>query len=160
MFKRLLFSLTVIALVFLPVFELKAEGPMQITMLKVAVRNDYFVVYWKTNNESVGTINYGLTNGFGSSVSDKTYAKVHELTVGGVLPKKTYYFQLVVYDNNGLPLKSSVYKVETNDANDVDPPTIINVSSGYVTGNHAQITWQTNEDSSVTRHPVCFSDYC
>lgn len=148
MIKKLLFSLMIACLIGLPSLNVKAEGPMQITMLKVAVRNDYFVVYWKTNNESVGTINYGLTTGFGSSVSDKTYAKVHELTVGGVLPKKTYYFQLVVYDNNGLSLKSSVYKLETNDANDVDPPTIINVSSGYVTGNYAQITWQTNEEAT------------
>ncbi len=148
MLKKLLFSLIIATLVILPVDKIKADGPMQITMLKVAVRNDYFVVYWKTNNESIGTINYGLTNGFGSSVTDKTYAKVHELTIGGVLPKKNYYFQLTVYDNNGTALKSSVYKVESTDANDVDPPTIINVSSGYVTGNYGQITWQTNEEAT------------
>lgn len=147
MLKKLFIITGLISLLVLPL-SIKADGPIQITMVKVAIRNDYFVVYWKTNVESVGTIKYGISKSFESSVTDKTLTKVHETTIAGVIPKKKYFFQLEVFDANGVSAKSSIYQIETADENDADPPTITNVSSGYVTGNHAQIVWQTNEEAS------------
>ncbi len=147
MLKKLLIIVALISLCLLP-WLVKANEPIQITMVKVAIRNDYFVVYWKTNVESVGTIKYGISKSFESSITDKTLTKVHETTIAGVIPKKKYYFQLEVFDVNGVSAKSSIYQIETADENDADPPTITNVSSGYVTGNHAQIVWQTNEEAS------------
>lgn len=147
MLKKLLIITVILSLVIIP-FSLRAQDAIQITMVKVAIRNDYFVVYWKTNVESVGTIKYGISKSFESSVTDKTLSKVHETTIAGVIPKKKYYFQLEVFNANGDSAKSSIYQIDTADESDADPPTITNVSSGYVTGNYAQIVWQTNEDAS------------
>ena len=148
MFKKSLIIFLSLLFLLIPFLKLKADDPIQITMLKVAIRNDYFVVYWKTNKESIGTIRYGQTKGFESSVTDRNLSKAHETTVGGVLPKIKYYFQLEAFDDNGVAVKSSIYQIDTADSSDADPPTITNVSSGYVTGNYAQIIWQTNEDAS------------
>lgn len=127
----------------------KAQSDLlQITSIRFAAKDTSFIVYWRTNLEATGVIKYGLTNGFGSSVTDNVLGKYHETTVGGLQSNTTYYFQLTATDANGYSVTSLVYDQVSLDVVPTDAPAVTNISANFVSGNLAQIVWKTPRDAT------------
>ncbi len=67
------------------------------------------MITWTTDEASNSVVNYGTTTGLGSTASDSTMVTSHSITLSGLQPETTYYYEVqstdwagnTATDNNG-----------------------------------------------------------
>ncbi len=79
-----------------------------------------YVMAWNETTEKIRTetnmltnitINYGETIGYGNSVSDSSFSKIHELTINSLNPGTVYYYQVIVQNiSDGEIYKNDSFK--------------------------------------------------
>ncbi len=106
------------------------------------------LITFNTNENSTAQINYGLTSGFGSSaVEGGSASTTHEITLLGLSPSTTYFFQIIATDialNSG---NSGVLNFKTN-KDEVAPPDVSNLVATTGTS-YLALSW-TNPSLSFT----------
>lgn len=99
-----------------------------ITNISVNPSQTSAVITFNTNENSTAQVNYGLTAGFGSNAAEGGAAGiVHEITLLGLSPSTTYFFQIIatdVYLNSG---NSSVLNFKTT-KDTIAPPDVSNLN--------------------------------
>ncbi len=101
-------------------------------------------VCWNTNEVADSTVNYGLTNTYGSQQSNGAYIAVHCLTLSSLTEGATYHYQVCSKDPSNNQACSGD---QTFSMADTTPPSIssVNVSAAC---SSATVTWTTDENST------------
>ncbi len=101
---------------------------------------DAAFITWQTTTVTTSVVDYGTTPNYGSTVTDQSGSSTtnHTVHLTGLSSGTTYHFQIV--GNNSLGQVSSDDYVFTTLA----LPTIVSYSLGTITGNTAEISWETN----------------
>jgi len=100
-YKCLMAFLALLLICTIPVFSQEATTPSTVPILEGLNISPYLqnatqnsiVIMWETTEPVVGTVNYGDSENMGSSVSESSPAKIHEVKITGLEPGKTYYYQ-------------------------------------------------------------------
>jgi hypothetical protein len=98
-------------------------------------------ISWSTNVPSNTSVNYGQTGSLGTvSPVQTTLADTHGVTLTGLKPSTTYYFEAQSADVNGNTGYSTIYSFTTL----AGGPVISNLLVNPVSGNTATISWTTS----------------
>ncbi|MFH1183181.1 MAG: fibronectin type III domain-containing protein [Candidatus Moraniibacteriota bacterium] len=110
------------------------------------------IIHWTTDTLSTSTVGYSTTpNTFTAETGSGSYVTDHSVTVFGLAPNSTYYFQ--VKSTNPAVL-TTISKAQPNgytfdtQADDPDAPVIDNINETDLTERSVTITWDTNEDAT------------
>ncbi|MDX1981258.1 MAG: DUF4082 domain-containing protein [Bryobacteraceae bacterium] len=71
------------------------------------------VLSWTTNEPSTTEVDYGLTNSYGTTASNRTLTTAHSITLTGLTWKSTYHFRIRSADAAGNAALSSNLTLET-----------------------------------------------
>lgn len=75
--------------------------PPQISNVAVSASATMATVTWTTDEPSDSAVNYGPDAGLGTLVSDATAQTSHQVTLTGLTPLTSYYFEVSSKDLNG-----------------------------------------------------------
>jgi glucose/arabinose dehydrogenase len=106
-------------------------------------------IQWSTNEASTSQVEYGLTNGYGSTTAlDATMRTAHSVALTGLTDSTTYHYRVRSTDAAG---NLAISADATFTTSDITPPVISGVAVAAVSGTSATIQWTTNEaaDSQV-----------
>jgi hypothetical protein len=106
------------------------------------------VVSWTTSEPSTGTVEYGATAAYGSSLNEPAVSTSHGLTLTGLAPDTRHHLRVAARDalGNG-PTWSGDMAFRTGKAEDRKAPVVSGVLVEAVTDHGAIISWQTDEPS-------------
>jgi peptidoglycan hydrolase-like protein with peptidoglycan-binding domain len=119
-------------------------------------------VTWATGELADGQVEYGTTEGYGTSSSlDSTLNVSHTQTLAGLAPSTTYHYRVLSKDATGNLTTSPDYTFTTeslpivntpvvNPPADTTPPVISGVANSEISTNTATLIWETNELASST----------
>ena len=116
------------------------EGP------EIVYKNDESAtVHWTTDEESTGSVDFGLTEDLGTVRTLSTSATKHEVTLTNLSANETYYYTVASSDlsNNG-PTVSDTLSFTTDAEPDLSSPVITSVNY-VVSDSLAIIGWTTDE---------------
>jgi hypothetical protein len=74
--------------------------------IKVTPGTQNVQISWKTDEPSRGMVEYGLTQSYGSSVTDSVLSQLHALTLADANPKSPYFVR--VTSDDGRPANSTI----------------------------------------------------
>ncbi len=99
------------------------------------------IITWKTSSISESSIVYGTDTSYGLRVVDESASSTtnHTVRLSNLSNGTTYHFQIIGLDTDNQTIASDDYIFTT-----LSLPQILNYSVGTVTGNTAEISWQTN----------------
>ncbi len=99
------------------------------------------IISWKTAALTTTTINYGTSTNYGNTVSDQSASSTsnHTVRLSGLNSGTLYHFRITGEDAGGSPITSDDYIFTT-----LSLPGIVKYSLGTITGNTAEILWETN----------------
>jgi phosphodiesterase/alkaline phosphatase D-like protein len=98
-------------------------------------------ISWSTDVPSNTSVAFGTSNGLGQvSPVQTTLSNTHGVTLTGLLPSTTYYFEAQSADVNGNTGYSTVYSFTTI----AGAPVVSNVTAAPAANNTASITWATS----------------
>lgn len=80
-------------------------------------------ITWTTNESATSTVNYGLSNSYGSASSSSSFATTHSIMLTGLSSGTTYHFQVASGDAYYNVATSSDYTFMTSVV-DTTPPTV------------------------------------
>ncbi|MCD6523226.1 MAG: PKD domain-containing protein, partial [Candidatus Diapherotrites archaeon] len=75
--------------------------PPTISNVNVNVGPNSATITWDTDEPANGTIEYGTTTNYGSSVSHTDFVTSHSVTISGLSGDTAYHFKIEVYDQSG-----------------------------------------------------------
>lgn len=108
---------------------------------------------WETNVPTTSILNYQASGGSSANKSDPEYKKVHDITIGGLADKTTYFLTARGVDEHGNEAVSETNNFTTPD--DTRPPKLSNLTveikaSGISSSQKAQlvVSWETDEPAS------------
>jgi hypothetical protein len=105
-------------------------------------------VTWTTDQASTSQVNYGVTNGYGSSSTlNSTLVTSHTVTLTGLTPGTTYDFD-VVSANAGATSSTSGNSTFATSVVTSTPPVISNVGTTGVSQTTVTVTWTTDQPAS------------
>ncbi|NTV21945.1 MAG: hypothetical protein HGB03_00015 [Candidatus Yonathbacteria bacterium] len=93
-------------------FGSDAIVPVVSNIFSTTTESDATVV-WNTNELTRATIEYGLTDAYGSSVSTEAWTTDHLMTVSGLSGGTTYHYRIIATDFAGNVNQSSDYILST-----------------------------------------------
>jgi alpha-tubulin suppressor-like RCC1 family protein/phosphodiesterase/alkaline phosphatase D-like protein len=96
-------------------------------------------ITWTTINNANSTVEYGLTNSYGSKSESTSQTKLHEVNLRGLTIGQLYHFRVKSADSLGNTFVSGDYAFQPK-----SPPVITSVAVKDVTENGATITFSTN----------------
>lgn len=122
--------------------------PPVITNISVNPSQTSAVLTFNTNENSTAQVNYGITTGFGSNAVEGGAAGTsHEITLLGLSPSTTYFFQIIATDQSLNSANSSVLNFKTT-KDTVAPPDVSNLNIATGTS-YLSLSW-TNPSLSFT----------
>jgi hypothetical protein len=102
------------------------------------------IITWTTSQPATSQVNYGVTSGYGlSSPLDSSLVTSHSVTLSGLAPGTTYYFDVVSVNSGGTLAASPAASFATM-AVSSPPPSVGYVSAWGVTSSGATITWSSS----------------
>lgn len=69
-------------------------APIITNVTLVNITADSAIVQWSTDHASSSHVDYGETNGYGSSMHDDALVTTHSISVTGIKPSTTYHFRV------------------------------------------------------------------
>lgn len=117
----------------------------------VYLSDDRALIEWTTDELSTGTVDYGLTTAYGSSVSQPTaYLVLHQALITGLTASTTYDFQVSSTDpyNNG-PTTSTNSQFTTAAAADTTAPVFQTNTVTFLSLTSVRIDFSVDEPSST-----------
>jgi hypothetical protein len=152
--KNRSYKIILIFAAFLLVFPIGVAKAAEIDITDIEAVNlgeQIIQIDWITSIETRGKVLYGaqvdnLTSYIGVSNLPNKY---HSIKIGNLKPETTYYYQIVIDDFAGAPVKSFVKKIKVSKYNSLTAPVISNAHVTYVTGTAAVVEWETNELASA-----------
>ncbi|MGD0797326.1 MAG: fibronectin type III domain-containing protein [Acidobacteriaceae bacterium] len=128
--------------------ETSPVGPAITAVTVSSITSTSAVVTWTTDQPSSSMVNYGVTNGYGSSSAlNSTLQTSQSVTLTGLTPGTTYDFNAVSVDSGGGSTTSGNSTFMTA-AQVSSPPVITNVATTGVTSTSVTVTWTTDQASS------------
>jgi len=127
-----------------------SEGP-SIEQVEVAsVGPTSATIRWKTDEASIGRIEYGLTPSYGSfSSSGALYAYQHERTLEGLAPGSLFHFRIRSSDPWGNESSSENHTFATLALGDHEAPIITALHIEETTETCGTIVWETSEPADA-----------
>jgi PKD repeat protein len=99
------------------------------------ITSNSVTITWRTDQETYGTVEYGLIGSSGAEVSDRVLTTTHAITLFYLIPGTTYYFTVYVKNANSLWSHSAdntfTTKVLSEAVGDYGNVTVIELSGGY-----------------------------
>jgi len=111
------------------------------------------VVTWTTINNMTSTVEYGLSNTYGSKSESTSQTKAHEVDLKNLVIGSIYHFRVKSADSAGNIFVSGDYAFQPK-----SPPVITNVAVGEVTESGATVTFLTNVPAEAVAAYVSVSD--
>lgn len=74
------------------------KAPFFTKFLVKPINPNIFELFWRTNEKTTGTLEYGLSTSYGSLIADNTFSNSHNLTISGLNQSTTYFFRINVSD--------------------------------------------------------------
>lgn len=97
--------------------------PATITDLQVSsVTSASAVIVWMTSLTATSSVDYGLTEEYGSAVSDTSLVTAHQVGLTGLAPGTTYHFRVSGVDVNNQAIASEDQAFTTSTAETPAPP--------------------------------------
>lgn len=120
------------------------EGP-----IVTAITHNTALVQWKTDEPSVGTLEYGYTQAFGG-VETSALAVDHQVTLSGLSPETLYSLKVSSVDSIGNgPSQSAIVSFNTIAAPDTTAPVIIEGPMILdISDTGATVFWTTDEPAT------------
>lgn len=148
--KNKFYKIFLIIISVLLVFEAKAVKAADVEIIDISAINlsgQIIQIDWLTSVETRGKILYGeqpdnLNAYIGISDSPKKY---HSIKIGNLKSETTYYFQVVIDEFGGAPVKSFVKKIKVSKYSNLISPTISKPRVSYISGTTAIVEWETDE---------------
>jgi hypothetical protein len=113
------------------------------------INNTSAVVTWSTDVSANTQLAYGTTTSLGQlSTLQTAMAASHGVSLAGLTPGTTYYYQAQSTGADGATGYSTVMSFTTTGTAPVGPPVISNVLVSSITNTSATITWTTDQASS------------
>jgi len=105
------------------------------------------VIGWTTSEPANSTVDYGTEASVGTKLADDQHFILrHVMTLTGLSPSTTYYFQVSSTDPSGNgPSTSKQHTFKTLESPDTAPPIISNVKVNGITDRLAIVNWETDE---------------
>ena len=120
--------------------------PLEITNVQaIDITQTSARIVWDTNLQANSLVEYGLTNGYGDTVSNGSFVLSHGLDLTGLTPDTTYHFRVQSVDQIAQTTVTTDYTFTTSA---ISPLVISNVSSISITDTSASIIWDTNRSAS------------
>ena len=125
--------------------------------------NESEMITWTTNETGNSAVNYGLTTALGSLVSNGTFVLSHSMTLTGLLPDTTYYFNVTSCDPSANCATAGPFNFTTL-ANGVPPnatgQTIINstINGRYYPLNYSYQVPNIADNTRIINSVVTFSN--
>jgi chitodextrinase len=127
-----------------------SEGPSIDQVEVAAVGPTSATIRWKTDEASIGRIEYGLTPSYGSfSSSGAAYAYQHERTLEGLAPGSLFHFRVRSSDPWGNESSSENHTFATLATGDHEAPVISGLQVEGTTETCATIVWETSEPADA-----------
>jgi hypothetical protein len=106
-------------------------------------------IKWGTNTETQGKVIFGeSSDNLPHYIIDNTGASVyHNVKLGNLKEKTTYYYQIIVYDDNE-QTQSFIKNFKTEEFHDEIPPKISNVQIPHKAGTAAVVNWETDKKAT------------
>jgi len=123
---------------FQTVVSLDSTAP-NISNIVAAPSIDSCLITWDTSELANSEIKYGLTNLYGSSVSDVSFLLSHSVTLNNLIPNVLYNFHVLGTDNSGNTTSTSNHTFTTLPDNIPPDPPISMVLS--IVGGAFKIDW-------------------
>lgn len=122
--------------------------PPQIFNVQVInITSSTATIIWSTNESSNSSVDYGLTNGYGSgTLSNGAYVTFHQIDLVGLSPNTAYHFQVHSRDLASNLATAGDFTFTT--LGDTAPPIIFNLQIIDITDTSARVTWQTDEPAT------------
>jgi hypothetical protein len=96
-------------------------NPPVISGVSVSHTTTSFTCTWNTSKPATEQIDYGTTNGYGSTQQDASFVSSHTMTISNLSAGTTYYFQIGGMDDLGNSADQYSGTVQTTAANTVAP---------------------------------------
>ncbi|MDD5397240.1 MAG: fibronectin type III domain-containing protein, partial [Candidatus Moranbacteria bacterium] len=110
-------------------------------------------VTWITDKSMTSTVEYGLTNNYGSESNSKSSDTKHEVNLKGLSMGQTYHFRVKSSDSAGNIFVSGDYAFQPK-----SPPIITNVAVKDVTESGVTVTFTTNVPADAVAAYVAVDD--
>jgi hypothetical protein len=105
-------------------------------------------ISWTTDQQTVGQLNYGTTAAYGFSQSATTLAMNQAVTLTGLTPGTTYYYQIIATTSAGTSSTASGYVFTTPSAS-ATPPTVGYVAFWGINNTGITISWSTDVNANT-----------
>lgn len=108
------------------------------------------LVSWQTGDATRNDLQYGLSTGYGSTISGKSlsYTTSHTEKLDKLTPGTTYHFRIVATSESGTTDRSTDLSFQT-----IADPVISNIVAKQANPHEMQISWKTNSaTSSIVRY--------
>jgi len=106
-------------------------------------------IIWTTDEPADSVVNYGNTTTLGLTASDASLVTSHSVSLGGLDPATTYYYEVQSTDGAGNPASDNnggLYYTFTT--SDIPPPVITGVQAIPITATSAVVTWITDKPAT------------
>ena len=127
-------------------FATLAAAPVISAVTSSSITSNSAIIAWTTDQASSSLVNYGTTASYGSSSTPNTnLVTSHSVTLTGLTPGTTYYFDVVSANSSNVSSTSTSYSFTTTAA---AAPVISSVATSALTSSSVTITWTTDQASS------------
>jgi len=150
-FLKIFLIANILASLALPIEAINAKEYVEILNTKASLTEKGAVkIEWLTNIETQAKIIYGETSDNLNRYINikKTPAKYNSLEIGGLKPKTTYYYQIIVYRDSVESARSFINKIKTETIKDSFAPMVEDLQIPFAGGSVAVVTWHTDEEST------------
>lgn len=129
--------------------ELKDITPPILSNLLITdITDTSATISWETNEETVSTINYGVTDSYGLKAHDDAWSKTHSISITDLNPDTEYYFQVESADHSSNQSTSDQQKFLTRSTPPDKKLSEISKVLIFASNNLVTVSWQTEQPST------------
>jgi hypothetical protein len=120
------------------------------TAQAINITSTSMTISWTTNEPSTSVVNYGLTVGYGSTVTDSALVTSHTVPLTGLTASTLYNYRVQSTDaaGNNVVSGNATQTTVAGGTTDTTPPVISAVTSSSITTSSATISWTLDEPAT------------